>query len=229
MNCKPASTPVDTTLAADASFYRNITGALQYLTLTRPDIAYAVHQVCLHMTCHGILIGHLSSAFWGTSGLQHRTGCNCTRRLASSSRLTPTPIGLVAQTHGDRPLATVYSLATHSSCDPPSHKPWCRDQAPRLSTGPWRTQQPSVVGFVAAARTSCRCEESDTDLLWQHLGRVPDSKSGPSLSHEACGARHPFCARESRPRWATSHARSNTSSICWCYDKGTTIYSLLRV
>lgn len=57
-NCKPASTPVDTkpktsaesgTLAADASFYCSITGALQYLTLTRPDIAYAVHQVCLHM------------------------------------------------------------------------------------------------------------------------------------------------------------------------------------
>jgi hypothetical protein len=58
LNCKPASTPVDTkpktyaavgTPATDAAFYRSIVGALQYLTLTRPDIAYAVNQVCLHM------------------------------------------------------------------------------------------------------------------------------------------------------------------------------------
>jgi hypothetical protein len=57
-NCKPASTPVDVTPklsatagepATDGSFYRSITGALQYLTLTRPDIAYGVNQACLHM------------------------------------------------------------------------------------------------------------------------------------------------------------------------------------
>jgi hypothetical protein len=29
--------------------YRSLTGALQYLTFSRPDIAYAVQQVCLHM------------------------------------------------------------------------------------------------------------------------------------------------------------------------------------
>ncbi|XP_062206223.1 uncharacterized mitochondrial protein AtMg00810-like [Phragmites australis] len=55
---KPASTPVDTKpkvsasmgkLATNASFFRSIVGALQYLTLTRPDLAYVVHQVCLHM------------------------------------------------------------------------------------------------------------------------------------------------------------------------------------
>jgi len=33
----------------DATFYHSITGALQYLTLTRPDIAYAVNQACLYM------------------------------------------------------------------------------------------------------------------------------------------------------------------------------------
>jgi hypothetical protein len=57
MNCKPAPTPVDTKLKASAGagkpatnavFYRNIIGALQYLTLTRSDIAYAVNQVSPH-------------------------------------------------------------------------------------------------------------------------------------------------------------------------------------
>jgi hypothetical protein len=56
--CKPCSTPVDTnpkvaaadgTPVADASDFRSLTGALQYLTFTRPDISYAIQQICLHM------------------------------------------------------------------------------------------------------------------------------------------------------------------------------------
>ena len=52
-NCKPIATPAETSSKAsssdgvplsktDASWYRSMAGALQYLTLTRPDIAYAV-------------------------------------------------------------------------------------------------------------------------------------------------------------------------------------------
>jgi hypothetical protein len=57
-NCKPCMTLVDlqAKLADDSeppvlnvSQFRNIAGALQYLTFTRPDIAYAVQQICLHM------------------------------------------------------------------------------------------------------------------------------------------------------------------------------------
>jgi hypothetical protein len=33
----------------DASQFWSIAGALQYLTFTRLDIAYAVQQICLHM------------------------------------------------------------------------------------------------------------------------------------------------------------------------------------
>jgi hypothetical protein len=49
--CKPCSTPVDMNPkiaatdgppVADATDYRSLAGALQYLTFTRPDIAYAV-------------------------------------------------------------------------------------------------------------------------------------------------------------------------------------------
>ena len=57
-DCKPCSTPVDTqaklsaTLGepvADPTSYRSLAGALQYLTFTRPDLTYAVQQICLHM------------------------------------------------------------------------------------------------------------------------------------------------------------------------------------
>ncbi|KAJ0954577.1 putative RNA-directed DNA polymerase [Helianthus annuus] len=56
--CKPCHTPVDTNskLSAsdgsplpDGSLYRSLAGALQYLTITRPDLAYAVQQICLFM------------------------------------------------------------------------------------------------------------------------------------------------------------------------------------
>ncbi|XP_055826233.1 uncharacterized mitochondrial protein AtMg00810-like [Solanum dulcamara] len=57
-NCSPYPTPVDTksklsatvdTPYDDPTKYRSLTGALQYLTFTRPDISYVVQQVCLHM------------------------------------------------------------------------------------------------------------------------------------------------------------------------------------
>ena len=57
-DCKPCPTLVDTCakVSADAgpsvddpTTYSSLVGALQYLTFTRPDIAYAVQQVCLHM------------------------------------------------------------------------------------------------------------------------------------------------------------------------------------
>ncbi|XP_071699651.1 secreted RxLR effector protein 161-like [Rutidosis leptorrhynchoides] len=33
----------------DSTKYHSLAGALQYLTFTRPDISYAVQQICLHM------------------------------------------------------------------------------------------------------------------------------------------------------------------------------------
>ncbi|KAL9811798.1 putative RNA-directed DNA polymerase [Arabidopsis thaliana] len=57
-NCKPSLTPVDLASKLEESvgpkiqnptLYRSLAGALQYLTITRPDISYAVQQVCLFM------------------------------------------------------------------------------------------------------------------------------------------------------------------------------------
>jgi hypothetical protein len=82
--CNPCSTPVDTCAkipadvgpavadptayrslvggpaVADPTAYRSLVGALQYLTFTRPDITYAVQQVCLHM--HDPREVHLTAA-----------------------------------------------------------------------------------------------------------------------------------------------------------------------
>lgn len=57
-DCKPCTTPVDLKSklddkegapVKDPKEYRSLAGALQYLTFTRPDISYAVQQVCLFM------------------------------------------------------------------------------------------------------------------------------------------------------------------------------------
>ncbi|GKC91482.1 ribonuclease H-like domain-containing protein [Tanacetum coccineum] len=56
-NCHSCMTPIDTesnlrdngTLVSDPTFYRILDGALKYLTFTRPDLSYAVQQVCLYM------------------------------------------------------------------------------------------------------------------------------------------------------------------------------------
>ena len=44
---------------ADPTDFRSLAGALQYLTFTRPDIAYAVQHVCLHM--HDLGEPHLAA------------------------------------------------------------------------------------------------------------------------------------------------------------------------
>jgi histone deacetylase 1/2 len=59
-DCKPVSTPLSTSEKLsvhegsllgpnDATQYRSIVGALQYLTLTRPDISFAVNKVCQYL------------------------------------------------------------------------------------------------------------------------------------------------------------------------------------
>ncbi|GKA62157.1 ribonuclease H-like domain-containing protein [Tanacetum coccineum] len=57
LNCNPCRTPVDTekklgpegSPVTDPTLYRSFAGALQYLTFTRPDLSYAVQQLCLYM------------------------------------------------------------------------------------------------------------------------------------------------------------------------------------
>lgn len=58
-DCKPFASPTVSKYVAhsdedqldysDPTHYRSLVGALQYLTLTRPGITYAVNNVCQHM------------------------------------------------------------------------------------------------------------------------------------------------------------------------------------
>ena len=66
--CKSAPTPVtksgklcadDSSPYPDPTLYRCLSGALQYLTFTRPDISYAVQQVCLFI--HDPRVAHMAA------------------------------------------------------------------------------------------------------------------------------------------------------------------------
>jgi hypothetical protein len=70
-NCKPVAMPLSTsekmslhegTLLGpnDATKYRSMVGALQYLTLIRPDIAFSVNKVCQFL--HSPTTVHLAAA-----------------------------------------------------------------------------------------------------------------------------------------------------------------------
>ncbi|GKA25928.1 ribonuclease H-like domain-containing protein [Tanacetum coccineum] len=57
LNCNPCRNPIDTekklrhegSPVTDPTLYRSLIGSLQYLTFTRPDLSYAVQQLCLYM------------------------------------------------------------------------------------------------------------------------------------------------------------------------------------
>jgi hypothetical protein len=79
-NCKAADTPADTKPKLsntdgkplpDGSFYRSMADALQYLMITRLDLAYAVQQCCLHMhaprDCHASMLKRVLRYFKGTT------------------------------------------------------------------------------------------------------------------------------------------------------------------
>jgi hypothetical protein len=73
---KPCSTFIDTLAklskddgpsVIDAIAYRSLTDTLQYMTFSRPDIAYTIQQVCFHMHTPGSPTSVLSSGFYDTS------------------------------------------------------------------------------------------------------------------------------------------------------------------
>jgi hypothetical protein len=146
-DCKPCSTPVDThakvssmagTPVSDPTQYRSLVGALQYLTFTRPDISYAVQQVCLHMhdpqDVHLLAIKRKSRSS-SLSIHDHRSACML--------------IGLATRTLASLPQATPCSSVTTSSPGLPSGRPRCLAPALRPNTELLPMVSPKLAGSVS--------------------------------------------------------------------------------
>lgn len=85
-NCKPVATPLSTSSMydgiklgpEDATQYRSIVGALQYLTLTRPYISFAVNKVCQYLhsptTSHWAAVKRILRYIKGSLGLGLKFG-----------------------------------------------------------------------------------------------------------------------------------------------------------
>jgi hypothetical protein len=102
--CKPAPTPLSSSEklllnegeALNAKYttkYRSIVGALQYLTLTRPDISFAVNKVCQFL--HSPATIHCTAVKWILRFLKHTLDVGLHIRSSPSTMLSasPTPIG----------------------------------------------------------------------------------------------------------------------------------------
>lgn len=127
---KPCATPVDTnpklpadggSPIADPTDFCSLAGALRYLTFTRPDIAYAVQQVCLHM--HDPQESHLAALkriLRYVRGTLHLGLYTCVRPLRPILWSTLMLIGLAALTLASPLQVMQYSWATISSPYPQS-------------------------------------------------------------------------------------------------------------
>ena len=95
--CKPVTSPMSTseTLSREggqllspeaATRYRSIVGALQYLTLTRPDISYAVNKVCQYL--HSPAEAHWTAAKRILRYLRHTSGIGLKISKSTSTLLS---------------------------------------------------------------------------------------------------------------------------------------------
>jgi len=152
--CKPCSTPVDTNSkvaaaegapVSDAIDFRSLAGALQYLTFTRPDIAYAVQQVCLHML--DPREPHLAALKRILRYVQGTLHLGLLLRLILLS--TPTLIGLVVPTLADPPRVMQCSSVTISFPGLPSARIQYQDQVLKPSIAQWLMELQRRPGYVS--------------------------------------------------------------------------------
>ena len=163
--CHSTSTPVDTRAklsatdgapVADATQYRSLAGALQYLTLTRPDLAYAVQQVCLFMhdprEPYLALLKRILRYVKGTLSTGLHIGAGPVSSLTAYSMQT----GQAVQTLGDLLRATVSSSATTWCLGPPNDKLLSLVRVRRPSIVLWRTLWLRPAGFGSFFRSFMR-------------------------------------------------------------------------
>jgi hypothetical protein len=95
--CKDVTTPLPTTSKIlahegvllspdDATNYRSIMGALQYLTFTRPDISFSVNKICQYL--HASIMIHLTAVKHILQFLKHTLGMGLSIRQSSSTMVS---------------------------------------------------------------------------------------------------------------------------------------------
>jgi hypothetical protein len=140
--CQLAATPVDTMPkvvadgghpVSDPSKY-SLANGLQYLTMTRQDLIYAVQQECLHM--YDPRDCHLAIIKWILRYVRVPQALVFFFLLRQAFRSSPTLMqtGSGAPTRIVRPPDTTFILAVHLSAGHPNANLLSRDRAPRQST-----------------------------------------------------------------------------------------------
>jgi hypothetical protein len=201
-DCNPCSTPVDTQgklseaegpPVSDPTAYRSLAGALQDLTFTRPDITYAVQQICLHM--HDPQVPHLTGI----------------KRLLRYLRGT-IDYGLLL--HRSSAELVVYTDADWAGCPDNRHSTsgyavflggnlvsWSSKRQPVVSRSSAEAEYRAVANDVAEASwllaASRRAPHSafpeHADLLRQCQCGLPLHQSHPTPADEARGDRPTLC------------------------------------
>ncbi|KAJ9546696.1 LOW QUALITY PROTEIN: hypothetical protein OSB04_019239 [Centaurea solstitialis] len=168
-NCKPCHAPVDTNsklgasdgpLLPDGSLYRSLAGALQYLTITRPDLSYVVQQICLFM--HAPREPHMMFMKWVLRYL-HGTLDHGLNLLASSdSSLTAYSDADWgdAPTHDAQRLGIAFFLGLTSSAGLQNANPQFPGPARRLNTEEcpmmWQRPHGCAIFYMSFAFLSAR-------------------------------------------------------------------------
>lgn len=154
--CHPVATPVDTKpklgSIQDAPYddpikYRQLAGALQYLTFTRPDISYALQHVFTCMIREIMLIWMLLSAFCAIYRVLSLLACISIRLLLGSWFFILMQIGVNVPTLDALPRLTVFSLVTISFLGPSNNNILSQNPVARLNTEVLLTPFPNHAGF----------------------------------------------------------------------------------
>ncbi|PNX94499.1 retrovirus-related Pol polyprotein from transposon TNT 1-94, partial [Trifolium pratense] len=186
-NCKPIGSPMVSTCRlskfgtdamTDPSLYRSTVGALQYATLTRPDIAFSVNKVCQFMA-------HPLETHW-----------KAVKRILRYLKGTSSH-GLLLH---PSPTSPPFSLRAYSDAD------WATDQDDRRSTSgsciyfgsnliSWGSKKQPLVARSSTEAEYRSMANTTADLLWiqslLHELHVPfhtptllcDNLSAVSLAH----------------------------------------------
>ncbi|XP_019168934.1 PREDICTED: uncharacterized protein LOC109164843 [Ipomoea nil] len=156
--CKPASTPIEVShqlthntgeLLADPSTYRRLVGRLLYLTVTRPDITYAVN-----------LLSQFMSA---PRDMHWQAALRVVRYLKNSPDL-----GILLSTHSSLKLHA-YCDADWASC--PTTRRSTTGYCTFLGTSPlsWRTKKQTTVSRSSAEAEYRAMAYAASEITWLQL------------------------------------------------------------